>query len=118
MRDRELQWSSEWRDRLIQLLQPYFQQLPAFRDAQSRENPHRELHDLFGTLRWATLRQHHSNLQQMLKARPDLLPFTQDKAHATLQMLEDQCAPPSKVKTWTTTIRWLFNITGGELLLP
>eukprot|EP00971_Amphidinium_carterae_P343381 6483112-Amphidinium_carterae.2 len=54
----------------------------------------------------------------MLLARPDLLPFTQDKAHATLQILEDQCAPPSKVKTWTTTIRWLFNITGGELLLP
>eukprot|EP00971_Amphidinium_carterae_P147612 2925703-Amphidinium_carterae.1 len=116
MRDMEMQWSSEWRDRLLALLQPYFQVLPAFAAAQDRQNPQRELHDMFGTLRWSTLRQHHRNLQQMLLVCPELLPLTQDKTHSVLQLVEDQKGPPSKVKTWTT-IRWLHTITGGEVVM-
>eukprot|EP00971_Amphidinium_carterae_P031921 629158-Amphidinium_carterae.1 len=115
MREQELDWARQWRERLLALLQPYFEVLPAFTAAASRENPDQELHDLFGALRWSTLRQHHRNLQQMLRVKLDLLPLTQNKAHAVLQFLEDQQAAPSKLGTWTTTMRWLHSITGGDM---
>eukprot|EP00971_Amphidinium_carterae_P066421 1315219-Amphidinium_carterae.2 len=94
MRDMEMQWSVEWRDRLLALLRPYFEVLPAFSSAQERQNPQRELHDMFGTLRWSTLRQHHRNLQQMLLVCPELLPLSQDKIHSVLQLVEDQKGAP------------------------
>eukprot|EP00971_Amphidinium_carterae_P274187 5441578-Amphidinium_carterae.1 len=53
----------------------------------------------------------------MLLARPDLFPLTQNKAHAALQHVEYSKLPPSKVTTWTTTLRWIQNIAGGEITM-
>eukprot|EP00971_Amphidinium_carterae_P259031 5140684-Amphidinium_carterae.1 len=40
-------------------------------EAEACENPKQELHDLFGSLRWSTLRQHHRNLQSMLQVKAE-----------------------------------------------
>eukprot|EP00971_Amphidinium_carterae_P330947 6464260-Amphidinium_carterae.1 len=118
MRAQELEWAHQWRVQLIELLKPYSEVMPPFLAAMEREHPEQELHDMFGNLRWSTLRQHHKNLHNMLRIRPDLFPLTQSKGHGILQQLEEQRVAPTKLGTWTTTLRWVQSLVGGDMSIP
>eukprot|EP00971_Amphidinium_carterae_P341191 6479873-Amphidinium_carterae.1 len=50
--------------------------------------------------------------------KPDLFPLTQSKAHGILQHLEQRRVAPTKLGTWTTTLRWVQSLVGGDVSMP
>eukprot|EP00971_Amphidinium_carterae_P349962 6491317-Amphidinium_carterae.1 len=114
VRDQELAWAHSWRQKLLSLLQPHMGDLPLFHQAANRDKAEQELHDVFGSSRWATLRQHFLNLRNMLALSPEL-PISQDQCHSTLAAAEHARVAPSKIKSWANTMVWLSNTGGTDL---
>ena len=108
--DIERQLAFHWRDQILGHFRPFASQLAPMVSAASAEDVESEQHDLFGAMRWGTLRSHARSLATMLKRDAYLLLPDTDKCLRLLnQLSKDSRMAPSTPARWVRTISFLAN---------
>ena len=84
----ELRLKDNWSRRLVDKLIPYSGHLPEIAKRLSFENMAKELQDLFGKSRWATIRNHVNNLERAEREQPNILDMALETQLLHLDKLE------------------------------
>ena len=107
----EMELRKRWLERLVSAMWPYRDSVPGLRAVMASKNPRQEAMDLFGDVRWRTLRTHTNRLLALIKIPDDVpenlgakqpvamvkLPWSEDCLRKLLSHLEACGSTPAQV---------------------
>ena len=101
-----------WLDRLLGHLIPFAATIPNMAKVMSSEDPVQEYKDLFGKLRWRTIRIYTVNLETMLRLPKFKVPWLESTVRALLQQCRHEEVRPSKISSYWSTLKALGSRLG------
>ena len=96
-----------WLDRLLAHLIPFAASIPEMAKVRLSDDPIQEYRDLFGKLRWRSIRIYTVHLESMLKAPKFQIPWNELRVRILLQQCRYDELAPSKVSGFWGTLKSL-----------